>query len=161
MSSEQFKRDCPAFSSEWICPIGILGSIQQVSLSSVHRRYFIVHNGSWKLILSPYQFAPSPKSKSHAIGSWCNNITIWAIWQKSVIRFGMSRPMARHGRQLPSFSAVAWKCGARDHWIGWSYRHQYSRLNFIAHNNSVKSPRYDRYPWLYSARSRMRKTETH
>lgn len=33
---------------------------------------------------------------------------------------------------LLSFSAAAWKCAARDRWIGWSYRHQYSRLNFIA-----------------------------
>ena len=36
---------------------------------------------------------------------------------------------------LLSFSAAAWKCRARDRWIGWSYRHQYSRLNFIANNS--------------------------
>ena len=36
---------------------------------------------------------------------------------------------------LLSFSAAAWKCGARDRWIGWNYRHQYSRLNFIANNS--------------------------
>lgn len=36
---------------------------------------------------------------------------------------------------LLSFSAAAWKCGARDRWIGWSYRHQYNRLNFIANNS--------------------------
>ena len=36
---------------------------------------------------------------------------------------------------LLSFSAAAWKCSARDRWIGWSYRHQYSRLNFIANNS--------------------------
>ena len=36
---------------------------------------------------------------------------------------------------LLSFSAAAWKCGARDRWIGWNYRQQYSRLNFIANNS--------------------------
>jgi len=36
---------------------------------------------------------------------------------------------------LLSFSAAAWKSSARDRWIGWSYRHQYSRLNFIANNS--------------------------
>lgn len=36
---------------------------------------------------------------------------------------------------LISFSAAAWKCRARDHWIGWNYRHQYSRLNLIANNS--------------------------
>lgn len=36
---------------------------------------------------------------------------------------------------LLSFSAAAWKCSARDRWVGWSYRHQYSRLNFIANNS--------------------------
>jgi hypothetical protein len=25
---------------------------------------------------------------------------------------------------LLSFSAAAWKCGGRDRWIGWGYRHQ-------------------------------------
>lgn len=36
---------------------------------------------------------------------------------------------------LLSFSASALKCGARDRWIGWHYRHQFSRLNFIANNS--------------------------
>jgi len=36
---------------------------------------------------------------------------------------------------LLSFSAAAWKCSARDRWIGWSYRNQYGRLNFIANNS--------------------------
>lgn len=36
---------------------------------------------------------------------------------------------------LLSFSAAAWKCRVRDRWIGWRYRHQYSRLNFIANNS--------------------------
>ncbi|MDP1786521.1 Druantia anti-phage system protein DruA, partial [Nitrosomonas sp.] len=32
---------------------------------------------------------------------------------------------------LLSFSAPALKCSARDEWIGWSYRHQYDRLNLV------------------------------
>jgi hypothetical protein len=36
---------------------------------------------------------------------------------------------------LLSFSAAAWKCSARDRWIGWSSRHQYDRLKLIANNS--------------------------
>jgi len=36
---------------------------------------------------------------------------------------------------LLSFSAPALKCSARDQWIGWSYRHQYDRLNLVANNS--------------------------
>jgi hypothetical protein len=36
---------------------------------------------------------------------------------------------------LLTFSAAAWKCGVRDRWIGWDYRHQYDRLNLIANNS--------------------------
>ena len=36
---------------------------------------------------------------------------------------------------LLSFSAAAWKCAARDRWIGWAYRHQYDRLKLIANNS--------------------------
>lgn len=36
---------------------------------------------------------------------------------------------------LLSFSAPALKCTARDEWIGWSYRHQYDRLNLVANNS--------------------------
>ncbi|WP_295448732.1 Druantia anti-phage system protein DruA [uncultured Thiodictyon sp.] len=34
-----------------------------------------------------------------------------------------------------SFSAAAWKCAARDAWIGWDFRHQYDRLHLIANNS--------------------------
>ncbi|WP_370690509.1 hypothetical protein [Nitrosomonas sp.] len=27
------------------------------------------------------------------------------------------------------------KCSARDKWIGWSYCHQYDRLNLVANNS--------------------------
>ena len=36
---------------------------------------------------------------------------------------------------MVSFSAAALKCAARDHWIGWSYRHQSGRLKLIANNS--------------------------
>jgi hypothetical protein len=36
---------------------------------------------------------------------------------------------------LLSFSAAALKCGARDRWIGWDFRHQYDRLHLIANNS--------------------------
>lgn len=36
---------------------------------------------------------------------------------------------------LLSFSAAALKCGARDRWIGWAFRHQFDRLNLIANNS--------------------------
>ena len=35
---------------------------------------------------------------------------------------------------LLSFSAPAWKCAARDRWIGWDFRLQYDRLHLIANN---------------------------
>ncbi len=36
---------------------------------------------------------------------------------------------------LLSFSAAAWKCAARDRWIGWNYRHQYDRLKLVVNNS--------------------------
>ena len=38
---------------------------------------------------------------------------------------------------LLSFSAAAWKCAARDRWIGWDCRRQYDRLHLIAHNSRL------------------------
>ena len=32
---------------------------------------------------------------------------------------------------LISYSAAALKCGVRDHWIGWGFRHQYDRLHLV------------------------------
>lgn len=34
-----------------------------------------------------------------------------------------------------SYSAAALKCGVRDNWIGWRFRHQYDRLSLIANNS--------------------------
>jgi len=36
---------------------------------------------------------------------------------------------------LISFSSAAWKCAARDAWIGWDFRIQYDRLHLIANNS--------------------------
>jgi hypothetical protein len=36
---------------------------------------------------------------------------------------------------LASFSAPAWKCAARDQWIGWGLRHQYDRLKLLSNNS--------------------------
>jgi hypothetical protein len=36
---------------------------------------------------------------------------------------------------LISFSAAAWKCAARDQWIGWRYRYQYDHLHLVANNS--------------------------
>jgi len=36
---------------------------------------------------------------------------------------------------LLSFSAAAWKCAARDRWIGWNLRHQYDRLKLVVNNS--------------------------
>jgi len=33
-----------------------------------------------------------------------------------------------------SVGAPAWKCAARDRWIGWDFRYQYDRLHLIANN---------------------------
>jgi hypothetical protein len=36
---------------------------------------------------------------------------------------------------LLSFSTPAWKCAARDRWIGWDFRHQYDRLHLVTNNS--------------------------
>jgi len=36
---------------------------------------------------------------------------------------------------LLSFSAAAWKCAARDGWIGWDFRYQFDRLHLVANNS--------------------------
>jgi hypothetical protein len=50
--------------------------------------------------------------------------TIWyvATWQEEWVA-------------LLCFSAAAWKCGVRDQWIGWDFRHQYDRLKLVANNS--------------------------
>ena len=50
--------------------------------------------------------------------------TLWhvAIWQDKWVA-------------LMIFSAAAWKCAARDQWIGWDFRHQYDRLKLVINNS--------------------------
>jgi hypothetical protein len=36
---------------------------------------------------------------------------------------------------LLSFSTPAWKCAARDRWIGWNLRYQYDRLHLVTNNS--------------------------
>jgi len=36
---------------------------------------------------------------------------------------------------LVTFSASAWKCSARDLWIGWAFRHHYDRLKLVVNNS--------------------------
>ena len=36
---------------------------------------------------------------------------------------------------LVGFSACAWKCAARDRWIGWDFRHQFDRLKLVVNNS--------------------------
>jgi len=36
---------------------------------------------------------------------------------------------------LLNFSTPAWKCAARDRWIGWDFRHQYDRLHLVTNNS--------------------------
>ena len=51
---------------------------------------------------------------------------------------------------LISFSAAAWKCAARDQWIGWRYRYQYDRLHLIANNSRFLILPEHHYPNLAS-----------
>jgi len=51
---------------------------------------------------------------------------------------------------LISFSAAAWKCAARDQWIGWNYRYQYGRLHLIANNSRFLILPEHHYPNLAS-----------
>ena len=50
--------------------------------------------------------------------------TLWyvATWQEKWVA-------------LMTFSAAAWKCAARDQWIGWNFRHQYDRLKLVLNNS--------------------------
>lgn len=50
--------------------------------------------------------------------------TLWyvAVWREEWVA-------------LLCFSAAALKCAARDRWIGWNFRHQYGRLNWLTNNS--------------------------
>jgi hypothetical protein len=93
------------------------------------------HSGTSKLnlreiIVRPLQKSEEPRyvelmDEYHYLGSLPKiSETIWyvATW--------LSQWVA-----LLNFSAPAWKCSARDHWIGWNYRHQYDRLKLLTNNS--------------------------
>jgi hypothetical protein len=54
-------------------------------------------------------------------------------------------------RALLSFSAVAWKCAAREAWIGWDSRHQSDRLQLLANNSRFLILPEPHYPNLASS----------
>ena len=63
--------------------------------------------------------------KHHYLGSLPKiGETLWyvAVWRDAWVA-------------LLSFSAAAWKCAARDRWIGWGFRHQYDRLRLVVNNS--------------------------
>ena len=51
---------------------------------------------------------------------------------------------------LVSFSAAAWKCAARDQWIGWDFRYQFDRLHLVANNSRFLILPGQHYPNLAS-----------
>jgi hypothetical protein len=51
---------------------------------------------------------------------------------------------------LLSFSAPAWKCAARDQWIGWDFRYQFDRLHLVANNSRFLILPGHHYPNLAS-----------
>lgn len=51
---------------------------------------------------------------------------------------------------LIGFSAAAWKCAARDEWIGWKFRYQYDRLHLVANNSRFVILPEHHYPNLAS-----------
>ena len=51
---------------------------------------------------------------------------------------------------LACFCAAAWKCAARDTWIGWGFRHQFDRLHLVANNSRFLILPEHHYPNLAS-----------
>lgn len=82
------------------------------------------------LLVRPIQRAEEPRYQQlmqahHYLGALPKiGETLWyvAIWREAWVA-------------LLSFSAAAWKCAARDRWIGWPFRHQYVRLPLLANNS--------------------------
>ena len=82
-----------------------------------------------EVILRPVAMAEEERFQSllqahHYLGSLPKiGYTLWyvAIWRGQWLA-------------LLSFCAPAWKCTARDRWIGWDFRCQYDRLHLIANN---------------------------
>ena len=88
------------------------------------------NEGLWELHVRPVerseeQHYQAEMARHHYLGALMKiGETIWyvATWREQWIA------------QL-SLSAAALKCGVRDQWIGWDFRTQYGRLNWIANNS--------------------------
>ena len=84
----------------------------------------------WEVQIRPARRFDEPRYKElmqehHYLGDLAKiSETLWyiALWRDQWIA-------------LMSFSAAAWKCEARDRWIGWSSRHQYARLKLVVNNS--------------------------
>jgi len=101
----------------------------------VYKEYLIViHGGNlldlWEVLIRPVERSEEQRYQElmrehHYLGCLPKiSETIWyiALWHDQWVA-------------LLNFSAAAWKCAARDHWIGWSSRYQYGRLKLVANNS--------------------------
>jgi hypothetical protein len=83
-----------------------------------------------EIVVRPVRFLEEPHyqeqmQKHHYLGSLPKiGETLWylASWHDQWVA-------------LLSFSTPAWKCAARDRWIGWDFRHQYDRLHLVTNNS--------------------------
>jgi len=99
----------------------------------LHSIYFILGLSVLNLqeiAVRPVRHSEEPRyqgqmQKHHYLGSLPKiGETLWylASWQDEWVA-------------LLSFSTPAWKCAARDRWIGWDFRHQYDRLHLVTNNS--------------------------
>ena len=72
--------------------------------------------------------------RGRAFGPCWRNITILARRRRWARRCVMSRTIGGRWLALAVFSAPAFKCGARDRWIGWDRGLQFGRLHLITNN---------------------------
>ena len=83
-----------------------------------------------EVIVRPVRWGDEPRYQElmrqhHYLGALPKiSETLWyvATWQEEWLA-------------LLSFSASALKCAARDRWIGWDFRHRYSRLKLVVNNS--------------------------
>ena len=83
-----------------------------------------------EIVVRPVRSGDQPRyqelmQQHHYLGSLPKiGETLWyvALWQDEWVA-------------LVTFSASAWKCAARDRWIGWNFRHQYDRLKLVVNNS--------------------------
>lgn len=84
----------------------------------------------WEIVVRPVRTSEEQRyqelmQEHHYLGSLPKiGETLWyvASWQNEWVA-------------LLGFSAAAWKCAARDRFIGWDFRHQYDRLKLVVNNS--------------------------